>query len=327
MLNKNLINQVEIDKTIPSNFQISEIGVELLYENNTNYTGSDITICIPTFRREIELLETLKSAYNQNQSQYNVIILSNDEKFTIHDNLRTLLDQTEINTRIYRNKINIGPFQNWNRAAELAQTDYITILHDDDFLLSTFISDSRKYLLKFDNFVFRGGINKNGYLTNKRLIEYGFSRQLKTRHFLHFHITNGIGMVLKKSDFLFVGGYNPAFFPYADHIFNLHFSSKFKLFYIKKTNSIYTYKTRTDSDEYYESATRLKNDLLEFLESSYNPGISRSIHKLGINLDYELKLFRHINKTNDLRFKQNIPIKLIVSIYGISKKIVRYFIY
>lgn len=307
--------------------ELDSVGVDLLLTTNEANEENDITICITTYKRQEELLSAVNSALQQNQQRYELIVISNDPDFEISDELRKMILESRIHTKVFRNQSNIGSFKNWNRCALLTSTTHFTILHDDDFLFPTFIKDSKKQLKKLDNFVFRTHINKDSKSKFKKAFESSFVRKLNYNDLLHYHVTNGLGMVINRKIFITFGGYNPDNFPFADHLFNLDFVTHFELFYIKKTNSSYTYKTRIDSDEYYDSASNLKLILERYISNNVSNRFLRNYKLLLVDLDFRYKLLRHVNKQDDFRFKLKLRQTLLTYLYGLSRKLERIFKY
>lgn len=303
--------------------QLESVGVELLLTTNKTNKKNNITICITTYKRQEELLSAVNSALQQNQQGYELIIVSNDPDFEICNELRVMILGSPIHTKVFRNQSNIGSFQNWNRCSLLTTTKHFTILHDDDFLFPTFIKDSSKLLKKMDNFVFRTHINKDPKSKFNKVFESSFVKKLNYNDLLHFHVTNGLGMVINRETFIAFGGYNPDNFPFADHLFNLDFVTDYELFYIKKTNSSYTYKIRTDSDEYYESALKLRLILEQYINKKIANRLVRNFKLLLVDLDYKYKLLRHVNKQDDFRFKLKLRQTIITYIYGLFRKLER----
>lgn len=96
----------------------------------------DVSIMTPTFRRADLLRESLDSALNQKtQYSYTITVVDNDaEGDAATDALMKEYCEKYSNILYYRNEQNIGMYGNWNRCIELAQADWLCMLHDDDML-------------------------------------------------------------------------------------------------------------------------------------------------------------------------------------------------
>lgn len=95
-------------------------------------------ICIPTYRRNEKLLQTLYSALNQDyKDSYSVIVLDNDPRnnFSCED----IKIPSNVSFKYIRNLENIGMVQNWNALCILSEAEYFTILCDDDILDCSFL--------------------------------------------------------------------------------------------------------------------------------------------------------------------------------------------
>ena len=90
------------------------------------------TIAIPTYNREDAICDAIESALIQDMPDLEILVIddqSTDRTFEI------LQNYSDPRLRIVRNDINVGLFGNFNRCLELANSQYIRILCDDDRLL------------------------------------------------------------------------------------------------------------------------------------------------------------------------------------------------
>jgi len=102
-----------------------------------------ITIFIPTYRRPDTLQRALQSALDQKTDEpYDILVVDNDpEKQTETECYMQQMCSKYTNICYFRNRENIGMFGNWNRGFELVRTKYISVLHDDDVLLTNYINE------------------------------------------------------------------------------------------------------------------------------------------------------------------------------------------
>lgn len=101
----------------------------------------DLTIVVPTYKREHLLKVAVSSLVNQKQPKslsYQVIIVSNESEFNVSA-LGLDLDKTIFS--VYVNESNLGMVGNMNRCASIAKGKYIAYLQDDDVLLDTYLLD------------------------------------------------------------------------------------------------------------------------------------------------------------------------------------------
>lgn len=121
------------------NFQRHAGAVSRLVLGEPPAAAPRVSILIPTFRRPQLLEEAVASALQQaGFDDYEVIVLDNDPagdaatEAVIRRHLRPGL-------MYYRNDVNLGMTGNWNRIIELARGEWITLLHDDDWLAPGFL--------------------------------------------------------------------------------------------------------------------------------------------------------------------------------------------
>lgn len=207
-----------------------------------------ITIAIPTFKRAHLLKEAIDSALNQADfSDYDCIVVDNDPERNCETEK---LMNTYSNPRLgyYKNAENLQMSGNWNRAFELAQGEYLVLLHDDDLILKSFLCDCAKILDKKKNIgilkpmayslasedIHLEKLNNNAAVsieTIQRL--YDFS------NFSDFKLGAPTGIIYKKIDVIKLGGFNQDFFPVMDFCFAVVFSQKKEVYLYHKYLSVY----------------------------------------------------------------------------------------
>lgn len=92
---------------------------------------SRITVCVPCHNSAKYIKTTIESILQQEGVNFNIIVIdnnSNDETFNI---LKRFKDPR---IKVYRNKRNIGMFQNMNLCIKLSNAQYIKIVCSDDVL-------------------------------------------------------------------------------------------------------------------------------------------------------------------------------------------------
>ncbi len=107
----------------------------VLLKGDLNRRIPEITVVIPTYQRLDSLKRTLDSVIHQDLSKelFDILILDNDPAM---DNEISLYIQTLDleNLYYYKNKENLGAYGNMNRCMELARTEWISMVHDDDVI-------------------------------------------------------------------------------------------------------------------------------------------------------------------------------------------------
>ena len=97
-----------------------------------------ITIAIPCYERKQYFLEALDSALNQTV-KCEIIVVDNCSS---HDFFEKVCKDKSIT--YYKNERNIGLFPNYNKCYDLARTEYVKILDDDDILLPKYVESFLK---------------------------------------------------------------------------------------------------------------------------------------------------------------------------------------
>ncbi|WP_319228069.1 glycosyltransferase family 2 protein [Draconibacterium orientale] len=147
-----------------------------------------ITIAMPVYERKEYFLEALDSAINQT-IKCRIIVVDNNSS---HDFFKTTCKQKGI--KYYKNERNIGMAGNFERCIELAESEYVTTLQDDDKLSPIYVESFLDAITKhpdvdvfFSNFVKNIGGSKYphshilpyGYMKDgKKIIEYAIKYKL-----------------------------------------------------------------------------------------------------------------------------------------------------
>ena len=107
-------------------------GAKLLYHNNTN-CDANITVAIPTFGRSELIKQTLHSVLNQlGTVKYKLVVVSNDSEDSDCSEIIKILNQSkDIDSKVFRNLINVGMIENWNKCFEFANTEYVIFQSTD----------------------------------------------------------------------------------------------------------------------------------------------------------------------------------------------------
>lgn len=254
------------------------------------------TIAIPTFKRPELLENALKSALNQvDIDDYEIVIVDNDYNSS---NTEKIIDKYS-NDHVYyfKNEENIGMFGNWNRCIELAKGKYITILNDDDWLSSNYLSCCMNYLNpEIDGLYFRNNvidlrhsknvIKKERYLILKRVIRI-FSKKRKKLTLFDLFLGNksaGTLGVLMRTEYLKkLGGYNPEYFPSSDYVLHANYSYKYNVSFInEKLNYYRIAENESSKQETLEAWEYLDNDIRNYFINviGKNKGFLMYLNKL-----------------------------------------------
>lgn len=148
-----------------------------------------ITVAIPCYNAEKYIRKTIQSVLNQTYKNLNLIIVDNNSK---DKTLKVVKEFRDKRIKIYKNKKNIGMFQNMNKCIKLCKTKYLKILAADDLLEPSCLKKHVKILEKYPsvNLIFN---------TNKIINEQG-DRVIVRKYFNKNKKINGgvlINLILK----------------------------------------------------------------------------------------------------------------------------------
>jgi glycosyltransferase involved in cell wall biosynthesis len=131
-----------------------------------------LTIAMPVYERKDYFLEALESAINQTV-KCKIIVVDNCSS---HDYFKNLCEEKGIT--YYRNETNIGLNPNFNRCFELADTEFVMTLQDDDILDPLYVESLVDANLKhpdidvfYTDFVRK---TPSGLLPHKHTLPFGY---------------------------------------------------------------------------------------------------------------------------------------------------------
>lgn len=266
----------------------SYVQSELVLEFNQEIQPV-LSIIIPTFRRPNLLREALESAVKQvTKIAYEIVIVDNDSDGEYKDIIIKLLSDFEhISVRYFVNEENIGMFGNWNRCIELAKAEYLTILNDDDALGRLWLErililgfSERLVFTRYKKFQSSGELQP--LLNTNRKVKPLISTDLHLSRFICSHQTNGtLGVLLKRSNAIQLGGFDETLFPVADYWFFLKYS-------------------------FFFGAIRVEEELAYFRWSE-NESMKLQTMQQTLSGDYQLKL----SVINSLFYKRRFRAKIL----------------
>ncbi len=174
-------------------------------------TPDHITIAITVYDRREFLLQAIRSALDQT-IPVRVMVVEDcgpDEK------LQEWI-KSEFGNRIeyYRNPLRRGLFDNWNACVELCQTEWLSILHDDDFLAPDFVAAMLKLYQKAPGLGLYFGVTnvvdaKGRFI---RSVPPHFGADWKPLDLLQCAYDNPVGFpgqLFRKDAVLSLGGFRP----------------------------------------------------------------------------------------------------------------------
>ena len=204
--------------------------------------SAKISILMPVFRNLKFFEVALESALNQDFCEdYNVIIINNNPEPLENDEFYKILS-TKYNACkkivYYKNEQNVGMSGNWNRCIELAPTDLIVFLHDDDQLKTNNLSELYEIYKKNKKTVFPTNcvIDCNSKVIRRENILDDTTLYDTTLYdaFLGLNVSHNSGTLFIKKQLLAIGGYSDVYYPCADWAINVQIVHSFGAVFTKK---------------------------------------------------------------------------------------------
>jgi hypothetical protein len=219
-----------------------------------------ITITIPVFER----FDFFENALN-----CNIIIVDNNsenKKFSEHIQL---LNISYVSYK--KNDFNVGMVDNWNKCFEYCNTEWITILHDDDILYPNFVEYFLEVQKKKTDAVCICSNWESGNLPDLNKLNNNKRENLKIRTFstFEFHYTSlspfpGIAINLAKINLQF----DIQFHPSADYDMWVRISKVGKIYKFQAIQAFYRLSEIQTSVDVYKDIIRqtylYKKDILKY---------------------------------------------------------------
>lgn len=215
--------------------KFSDVKSEILY--GIRKKNCDVSIMIPTYMRNKYLKETIKSALNQTTSlDVEIVVVDNDDDFLNTKLLEIIQQYPETKLCYYKNRKNLGMFGNWNRCLELAASNWVLILHDDDTISTDYISRMAEIAEEVPDLGCIGCLintideagkivideKQNIFSTLKKLVKKRKVSDIRIQDFYFTHPLNIMGLFINREKAMEVGGFNPKWYPCSDYIFILN---------------------------------------------------------------------------------------------------------
>lgn len=197
------------------------------------------SICIPTFNRSEVVINALNSAINQDNQDFEILLVDNHSDENHKTFLEEYLDGASLKNFTYiRNSHNLGMFKNWDKCIDLANGKYISILSDDDLLAPNFLTNIDCLVERYPNCAYF--VKKNEFEISQQFFSprrgrpFNISnvRRLNGNIFKWF---NGIGA---PAGFIFprsVGSsirFNAKQYPSSDYDFFIKISKALDIYYL-----------------------------------------------------------------------------------------------
>lgn len=214
--------------------------------------SSDLTIAIPVYERIDYFEDALRSAIDQTIA-CQIIVVDNNSS---HEAFKFIVDSID-NGRVkyYKNAENVGMIGNWNRCIELCETEYITILHDDDLLANTFVeivsSIPQSWDVLFTSSIVGEKVPKN-YNHGSTIALKNLSR-INLNCFVFGNFNQVPGTIFKKECAIAVGLFEDTYGFILDFHFWLKLVKNSKAFYLNQELSFYRISSAQGTNSLYKN--------------------------------------------------------------------------
>lgn len=331
---------------IKDNFKKINHSKSILKTPRERILKYDLTVCIPTYNRPKLLKEAILSCLHQQESPLKVLIIVVDNCQELNNENEKIVcninDKYNSNILYYQNSDNLGMFGNWNRCIELAKSDWISILHDDDLLvpdcyqkwnkLLQILRDSKdaymkSYCIPFKDITEIQNKNFKHKKHSVKLIKLSKTDFLYSTNIGIFGMPTA-GVLLRRQAFIDIGGYNDEFYPSDDAFISYRlFANGYNAFYTPTPLGYYRYAVNTS----YRLETQIgwMSNLLEYQKCLKMQGIleKKFVEYFGIA---EVTVFfeRFLSKMASTEENRKIILSYIEkNVKGYQKRIIRVFIY
>lgn len=178
-----------------------------------------LSIIIPIYDHPFELIVRAINSILYQEINYSIHVIIIDDFTKSHRNENVLKYVKSVGDRrisYYRNENNLGVFANWNRGIQLANSEWVTILHTDDFFKNNFFSNMKKIIDEHPeidqlccNYQMLRLKNTNININEKYCGEYGKTivRKVKYTEYFYEMKTSVKGALYKREKLIELGGF------------------------------------------------------------------------------------------------------------------------
>lgn len=208
-----------------------------------DYPVNDFTIVIPTYHRSQLLRKALTSCLTQSDFEdFKIIVVDNDNSPNSPTE-QLMKSYTDRRITYVKNERNIGQIANWNKAVELARSEWVVLLHDDDELLPDFLKTVSAILKEHPDIdgLFTMPKTKSNNISSEKpwykRIRYYFkthqagriSKLTLTDYYFDCGYNAPIAAVYRRANFIALGGFQESMFPISDWVFHVNYCINYSL--------------------------------------------------------------------------------------------------
>ena len=178
-----------------------------------------VSIVIPTYRREKELIRALKSVAGLNYSNYEVIVVDDNGDKTWNDKVETIIKKIrngnkELKIKYFANHPNQGSAKTRNVGIDMSEGEYICFLDDDDIYLPDRVINQLNPMLENDadySITDLALYNEKDKLVELRKRDYikNTAHEKLFQYHLMYHMTGTDTLMFKKEYLTKIGKFDP----------------------------------------------------------------------------------------------------------------------
>lgn len=292
------------------------------------------SVIIPLYNKEQHIEQTLRSVLKQTFQDFEIIIIDDG---STDNSLQKVKNINDSRLRIYSQE-NYGAAIARNIGIEKSDADYVALIDADDFWFPNHLEEHHKSILQFPNC----SLCSNAYqlkLVDNKLIDAIYNTPQQTEpHIIKDYfkastihpIAMTSSIVLKKDDFIDLGGYNPEILSGQDLDLMIRYGLHKTIVFNPKITCYYdkTVFNSLSKKNHQISKQKLFNSFKEFEKT--NPSLRHYLTlnryslaiqcKLASNKETFRKLLPEIDKTH-LNLKQKVLLHMPKGILKLKKRI------
>ena len=207
-------------------------------------SGAIYTIAITVYKRSLFLKQCIESAIHQNtQVPYEIIIVNDDPENNNQVDILMNEYQRTSNISYFKKKANEGLMDNMNRGIMLSRSDWVLLIHDDDWLCPNYLQIIEEYRNRHPQYTIFVPSHTTYYFgkfveTKSKLREF-ICRikgcwEIKPIDFINGTCATPTGTLYHKKSFIKSGGFAKRYGMAADYVFFSLYSSEYKILRINE---------------------------------------------------------------------------------------------
>lgn len=235
-------SQTDFFSHIDSISNLSKDIIDAVFEHVIE--DAKYTIAITVYKRAGFLKQCLESAIHQDTTiPYEIIVVDDDP--TRNNEVQALMDEYSNvpNLSYYKKTKNEGLMDNMNRSIILARTDWVLLIHDDDWLCEDYLRKIDNYHCKYPDYTILVPSHTTFYFDKFIETKSSFREwmckmkgcwRIRLLDFINGTCATPTGVLYHKDSFIQSGGYAKEYGMAADYVFFAKYSSENKILRINE---------------------------------------------------------------------------------------------